>query len=450
MLVKLADLKPNPLRDYNVDPMDDAVVEKLKASIQEDGFWGGVVCRKVANGDIQIAAGHHRIAAAIAAGIETADLFVRNGDMDDAKMIRVYARENATQRGAVGTAQTGSVASALRYLAKAILTDRYPEFRTPQQAAQAKANVPGEKGIGEPLITEFLAGVPGICKRTVEQALANLKTSGNYARIVSEVSAEIEAENRAAVEASEAAERERVAAEKAREKAAAEARAAAEAEAAAKAARDAEKQRKAEERKRKAEAEAAEAEAKKKAAETEAKKHEPAVKAVALSKMAAEKANAKERTFDFEGVSKHLKNAHQIDAFRNLVIDPGRRDYITPDRQADLAKHLVELAQKRDVELTGAFIRDNAVTLLLDTKQYERQLRRDEQEKLLANDLGKRAKQYQHDFAGHIRSSLALAAKLIDLRKEFDANGIPFPITDEFRRTLDETSGRFAEVKKWL
>lgn len=450
MLVKLADLKPNPLRDYNVDPMDDAVVEKLKASIQEDGFWGGVVCRKVANGDIQIAAGHHRIAAAIAAGIETADLFVRNGDMDDAKMIRVYARENATQRGAAGTAQTGSVASALRFLAKATLAgDGSHEFvRT--LPPEVRGNLSSDKGVGEPVITRFLEGVPGICRQTVQQALANLKTSGNYARIIAEVSAEIEAENRAAVEAAAAAERERVAAEAARVKAEADAKAAAEAEAEAKAAKDAERQRRAEERKREAEAAKAEAAAKKAAAEAEAKKHAPAVQAVELSQAAAEKAAGKERIFDFEGVAKHFKNAHQIDAFRNVVTGKGCRDYITPDRQADLAKHLIDLAEKRGVELTGAFIRENAVTMLLDTKRHERQLSRDERDRLLANDLDKRAKDHQHSFAGHIRSSLAIAAKLIDLRKDFDANGIPFPITDEFRRTLDETSRRFAEVKKWL
>ena len=41
----------------------------------------------------------------------------------DGGMIRVYARENATQRGNTGTAMAGTVASAIRFLAKAILTN---------------------------------------------------------------------------------------------------------------------------------------------------------------------------------------------------------------------------------------------------------------------------------------------------------------------------------------
>jgi hypothetical protein len=45
---------------------------------------------------------------------EVADVFV--GDLDDVAMIRVYARENATQRGNSSSAVAGSVASAVRFL----------------------------------------------------------------------------------------------------------------------------------------------------------------------------------------------------------------------------------------------------------------------------------------------------------------------------------------------
>ena len=48
-----------------------------------------------------------------------ADLFVAD-DMDTPTMIRVYARENATQRGNSSTAVLGSVASAVRYITKAV------------------------------------------------------------------------------------------------------------------------------------------------------------------------------------------------------------------------------------------------------------------------------------------------------------------------------------------
>jgi hypothetical protein len=61
------------------------------------------------------------VAAALEAGITEVGLFVAEG-MDDAAMIRVYARENATQRGQSSTALTGTVAAAMKYVAKAILT----------------------------------------------------------------------------------------------------------------------------------------------------------------------------------------------------------------------------------------------------------------------------------------------------------------------------------------
>jgi hypothetical protein len=70
---------------------------------------------------MQIAAGHHRVKAPIEAGITIADVFVAD-DMDDAQLVRIYARENATQHGNTGTAQAGTLASILHLVAKAALT----------------------------------------------------------------------------------------------------------------------------------------------------------------------------------------------------------------------------------------------------------------------------------------------------------------------------------------
>lgn len=49
------------------------------------------------------------------------------------------------------------------------------------------------QGIGEKSITAHLADIPGINAGTVRTQLANLKASGDYARIVKEVSDQIEA-----------------------------------------------------------------------------------------------------------------------------------------------------------------------------------------------------------------------------------------------------------------
>jgi hypothetical protein len=82
-------------------------------------------------------------------------------DMTDEVMIRIYARENATQRGQIGTAQAGSVAAAVQYLAKDMLMRDDTSSGFPEDAPsdpEAKKHLLGELGIGEPLVTKFLHG----------------------------------------------------------------------------------------------------------------------------------------------------------------------------------------------------------------------------------------------------------------------------------------------------
>jgi hypothetical protein len=183
------------MRDFTVDPMDLESVERLRMSIEEDGFWGGVVCRQLPDGTLQIGAGHHHVAAALEAGIVFADLFVAE-DMDDATMIRVYARENATQRGQNSTALTGSVASAARHIAKVILHGDAGEITSIPgldkfDLPYLRRSLLSDDGIGREVIVAFLHDIPGISTQSVRQQLANLKESGNYARLIAEVQQEI-------------------------------------------------------------------------------------------------------------------------------------------------------------------------------------------------------------------------------------------------------------------
>ena len=77
-------------------------------------------------------------------------------------MIRTYARENAHQRGNLGTAQAGTVASAIKYLAKMLMTNATPDFRSRLDMNVVRQRLTDERGLGEPLITEFLADIPGM------------------------------------------------------------------------------------------------------------------------------------------------------------------------------------------------------------------------------------------------------------------------------------------------
>jgi hypothetical protein len=164
-----------------------------------------MVYRRLPDGTIQIGAGHHRVEAALEGGITFADLYVAE-DLDDNDMVRIYTRENATQRVNSGTALAGSVAAALKLIAKHVLTGNTSRILEVSERAekimegQLKA---GEYEVGEPLITRYFheQGVSVMGQYTVQQQLANLKASGAYARIIGEVEAEIESEREAAREA---------------------------------------------------------------------------------------------------------------------------------------------------------------------------------------------------------------------------------------------------------
>jgi ParB-like nuclease domain len=471
MLVELATLKPNPYRDFTVDPIDLGVVSTLADSIEEDGFWGGVVCRQ-RNSHIEIAAGHHRVQAALQSGINVADVFV--GELDDAAMIRVYARENATQRGNTGTAQAGAVASAVRFLAKSIATGTISTIVENVALSEARGNLTSGRGLGEPLILDFLARIPGITTRTIRDQLANLKASGDYARIIGEVQEDIEREEREAAialaraeEERRRAEAERMAAEEAERRAEEERKAAA---ARARAAREETARRRAEEAERQAELELQQAESRRQLADK--RKREAAEEAERLGlvqnerstasnvgRRAANSAGRREITFDFEGVSKHLKNANQITAFRDVVTGAGMAPYLAVSEQAKLAAELVRRAQGDLVngikprELSGAFIRENAMSLVMEARQQTRQATAAEQRDMADRDLRMRMRQYQDDFTRSVHGIMSAGLKITDLLKaqpNFD-----FRLTPQFveavgsaKKTIDTLYRRLSDDKE--
>jgi hypothetical protein len=74
--------------------------------------------------------------------------------------------------------QAGTVASAIRLLAKAIMTGSGPseEFFRRSDLDSARGNLTSDR-LGRELIVRFLEGVPSINDGTVQQQLANLKSS---------------------------------------------------------------------------------------------------------------------------------------------------------------------------------------------------------------------------------------------------------------------------------
>jgi ParB-like chromosome segregation protein Spo0J len=431
MLVDLALLKPNPYRDFVVDPIDADAVDRLAASIEEDGFWGGVVCRRV-NGHVEIAAGHHRVQAAMQAGMTAADVFV--GDLDDAAMIRVYARENATQRGNTSSAVAGTVASAIRFLAKSVLTGSLATIVAKLDADKVRGNLTAGRGLGEDVIIAFLPSIPGVTLRSVRDQLANLHASGDYARIINEVREEIEREERAAAEALERAETERKAAEEAERKAEADRRAAAER---AKEAREEAARKRAEEERQRAEVQAQLAERRRKELEAEAErlglKRKEATRAGSDARRAATETKAKAKvTFDFEGVSRHLKVSHHVNVFRDVVGGPGVAPYLPVKNQAALAAELVKRIGRR--ELTGSVIRDTIFSLVQEVRQFGRFTSDQERREAEQRNIQLRMQNAQGDFARHLRGLIEHGNKILELYRAYPETD--FQIIPQFREAV--------------
>lgn len=112
-------IRPNPFRDFELHPIDDAQVEKLRASISRSGgLWPGVLARPFGD-EYQLAFGHHRIEAARLEGLATAPIEVC--EMSDGQMAVFLAAENATQRGTTAAASLDAIAALSRVITEECL-----------------------------------------------------------------------------------------------------------------------------------------------------------------------------------------------------------------------------------------------------------------------------------------------------------------------------------------
>lgn len=414
MQIDLTKLSPNPIRDFTVDPIDKESVKRLRTSIKNHKFWGGAVIAKLPNGGgYTVLAGHTRIEAAIAEGIKTADLPVLDAPPTAESMLAIYATENATQRGnTMNAAVAGTVASAIRIIAKELIEDVSRNRETSKADQVITGQLLSAKGLGEPVITAWLqehAPAFQASEHLVREQIANLKASGDYARIIGEVEAEIEADLKEAEaearRAAKAEEEQRERAERAKTKAAQEA-AEAERKRASKTAREAE-----------------ERVAKKRKSSESAKK----------AKKSATEANA--RTFDLTGVQRHLKQASHVELFRKQVTGKALKDILPVDKQAGLAEHLVKLADSGNQEITGKFIRDNILNLTMRAEHSGRKLDDAQRRQLEEADIHQRAYTLQHHFARQIQGAWVDGDKLVELDRS-KPKDVTLVVSEEFRTAL--------------
>ena len=114
--IKLKDLQPNPYKNQiNGGKLNPEKIEKLKESINKDGFWAGLQCRKY-DGVYQIPFGHHRVEAAKQVlGKDTA-IEIPLLDLSEEQMVRMLANENAMQNEEYAIYQVDTVVMARNWL----------------------------------------------------------------------------------------------------------------------------------------------------------------------------------------------------------------------------------------------------------------------------------------------------------------------------------------------
>lgn len=435
MRIKLKNIRPNPFRIFRLDPIEADRVEILVHSIKETSFWGGLMVREKKDepGIYELPAGHTRLAAAIESGETEADLTV--AEISDERMIWIYGMENCSQRGNSASAILGLVASAVWFLAYAILKGEggFVQIWTKgEDLKKLQGNITSGRGIGRETIEQVLKGLPGIHKSVIVEQIKNLKVSGDYAKIIEEVSqkiAEEQKEERAELERrEEAAAKAEEEAEKAKEKAAKE---------------------KSESAKREANT------AKKKEEESKAK-----VKELTLvkdtrdnSEKAVKASNGQKPLFDLEGVLKYLKNEHVVRVFRDIVTEGAALKYLPTEAQAPLAKHLAEEARKQDVDLSGTFIFAHIQKWIFEViNEYRRKTRqlpltKAEQMELASERAEKEWIEARHNCARHIVRAIKYGNTLIELKKKHPKTR--FEISEELTQALAETP-KFEQIKQQL
>jgi len=398
MRVDLRKLVPNPFRDLTVDPiLDDPAIRE---SIRKHEFWGGTVVRN-SNGTLQIAAGHVRVHEAINCGITEADLFVSN-TISDEDMVRIYATENATQRGVENSAVAGSVVAAIKLILRRELFSAFGKeinwldeenIRTPEIG---RANEGGQRrdGIGARAILAELGEIPGFTRSMIDQQLGLLKLSGDYDRIVNEIISEAEAAHNAEIARLEQ-----------------------------------EAKRIEEEERQRIEAKAEAIEKTKKAAET------------AAQRRIDEHGTAD--PLDLAGISKHLKSPTHVNTFRQLVLSENVRNLLPKESQAALAEELVKQAAAEGRELTRAYIRENLYAMVTKVKSTSRRQER----AFVGLDWESKMRSYMHEFCRSCGGILNAATNIAELNKS-RPRGVTLHMTGEFKNAVESVDRVMSRLKE--
>jgi hypothetical protein len=507
MRIPIAQLKPNPFRDFELYPIDPEQVDRLRQSIDSLGFFSGITVRPLKRDLYETAAGHHRIEAAKKAGLDYVEAVCEK--YTDEQMVQIMTVENMTQRGHNAASTLDSVAAYCRLLSLQILINEGPVAKilaeTPGGGAliQAQKSV-AKDGPGKDVLYRAINGfsiadraanktAETITTTEITSSLEALRTSGHMAKIVSESlelanlireeeDAKAKAETEAQAQAEAKAEIERQAkadaeAKALEEKRKAEANAEAEARRKAKEAAEANAAKKAEankaaeaaaaeatrKREEREQAEKEQAETKKQAAADKAKfaaeaKRQAEIARKEIERRAAEAKAVKEQealeaVYDIRCVN-IFESTAQEGAFRKAVLSEMGKRVIAWAQQLPLARNIRGQIDDhtRDV---GHTVGSATVTVLVNeviTKAMKAQRDIDEAEKreMLARDAIKRVENVWIELKRSMTNAHVALRKLSDEHANWSYDKALFPMDMESVRRIAEIGRLFNDAAKKL
>ena len=407
--VKLGEIRPNRFRDLARWPVERSVIDGLKQSINETGFWNNLQAIRNERDEVELRFGHHRWTAGLELFGPDYEVAVEMVPFQgEWSLLRALHMENAVNRNKV--MHTHEVVAQLTHWWDDVVFEKYPSweecvraafFSSPQLAGYFGPNTGGgggyanyaqcvKYGIGREVIAKMLEGTE--TKTAIEQALASLPLTARRKR---GLELQAEEERRKAEELR--AEADRIKAERERLRAAALEeekkrqaeidRVAAEkrkAEAEAKAAKDAEAKRLAEECRQEADRRREQLESEKAAkeashqAELEAKR-KAAAEAETKARQAEFRANDKEKVvqsrewFDARAAEVFDRPSHGS-AFRIAVSHDDIRPYLQTQDLVPFARAIREHLERDEAagkELTADRIRE---MVLLNFRTFKKGL----------------------------------------------------------------------------
>ena len=181
--VALEDVRPNPFRDLEADPLDPSTVAAILESLHDSGgLWQCLRGRRVRDGTVEVAFGHHRLEAARQAGSPNW-IWIDVRELTDTAMVHEMVSENAARRTGSSNALE-ACAAVTKLMLTALLTDDADVIPDNRMRAQLLGQITGKPGLGATAVYEHILthvdALPGVNPNSIRMAMAELKNSGRY------------------------------------------------------------------------------------------------------------------------------------------------------------------------------------------------------------------------------------------------------------------------------